>query len=156
MEKRLVRSKANWPKGNRLEAAERKELRAIDKICAEIKLSGEMDGRTRAKLLAHFANRFENALSLVETRKIKKYVFFPSGRVIWAVKGRKAEYQVIPDSNFCSCDDYYFRVIDQRRQLCYHIIAQRLADALEKYDSEKLPDSSYSKITERWHVKQEV
>lgn len=139
-----------------MEAAERKERRAIDKICAEIKFSGEIDGRARAKLLAYFAGRFENALNLVENGKVKKYAFSPSGRVIWVVTGRKAEYQVIPDSNFCSCDDYYFRVVDQRRQLCYHIIAQRLADVLERYRLEKLPDSDYSKITDRWHVKEEA
>jgi len=135
-----------------LETADRRELRSIERICAEIRLSGGIDGKTRAKLLAHFAKRFENALILIKAKQVKKYIFSPSGRVIWSVKGRKAEYQVIPDSNFCSCDDYYFRVIDRKRQLCYHIIAQRLADALEEYDLEKLPDSSYSKITERWHV----
>ena len=138
-----------------MEAADRKELRSIEMICAEIRLSGRIDGKTRAKLLAHFANRFENALTLIKAKQVKKYVFSPSGRVIWSVRGRKAEYQVIPDSNFCSCDDYYFRVIDRKRQLCYHIIAQRLADALEEYDLEKLSDSSYSKITERWHAGEE-
>lgn len=139
-----------------MEAMERKERRALDKICAEIRLSGEIDGRTKAKLLAHFAGRFENALNLVDSGKIKKYFFSPSGRVIWVVTGRKAEYQVIPDSNFCSCDDYYFRVVDRRRQLCYHIIAQRLADVLERYRLEKLPDSAYGKITEKWHTKEET
>jgi len=138
-----------------LETAEKKELRAIDKICSEIRLFKEIDGKLRAKLLAHFASRFENALNLIEKKRVKKYLFSPSGRVVWAVKGRKAEYQVIPDSNFCSCDDYYFRVIDRRRQLCYHIIAQRLADALGSYMFEALPDSAYDKITERWHLEEE-
>jgi len=138
-----------------LETAEKKELRAIDKICSEIRVSKKIDGKLRAKLLAYFAGRFENALSLIEKRRIKKYRFSPSGRVIWAVKGRKAEYQVIPDSNFCSCDDYYFRVIDRKRQLCYHIIAQRLANVMERYILEELPDSAYSKIADRWHLQQE-
>jgi len=138
-----------------LETAEKKELRVIDKICSEIGLSKEIDSKLRAKLLAHFASRFENALNLIEKKRVKRYLFSPSGRVVWAVKGRKAEYQVIPDSNFCSCDDYYFRVIDRRRQLCYHIIAQRLADALGSYVFEELPDSAYNKITERWHVEEE-
>ena len=138
-----------------METADRRELRSIERICAEIRLSGGIDGKTRAKLLAHFAKRFENALLLIKAKQVKKFIFSPSGRVIWSIKGRKAEYQVIPDSNFCSCDDYYFRVIDRKRQLCYHIIAQRLADALEEYDLEKLSDSSYSKITERWHAGEE-
>ena len=138
-----------------METAEKKELRAVDKICSEIRLSKEIDSKLRAKLLSHFASRFENALNLIEKKRVKKYLFSPSGRVVWAVKGRKAEYQVIPDSNFCSCDDYYFRVIDRRRQLCYHIIAQRLAEALGSYVFEELPDSTYNKITERWHVEEE-
>jgi len=138
-----------------LETAEKKELRAIDKICSEIAVTRTIDGKLRAKLLAYFASRFENALNLIEKKRIKKYRFSPSGRVIWAVKGRKAEYQVIPDSNFCSCDDYYFRVIDRKRQLCYHIIAQRLADVMERYTLEELPDSAYGRIADRWHLQQE-
>lgn len=137
-----------------METAQKKELRAIDTICSQIRLSGKIDGRLRAKLLAHFANRFESAMDLVEEMRVKKHVFSPSGRVIWSVKGRKGEYQVIPDSNFCNCDDYYFRVIDRRRQLCYHIIAQRVANALGKYVLEELLDSAYNKITERWHVEE--
>jgi predicted nucleic acid-binding Zn finger protein len=137
-----------------LEAAEKKELQTIERICSEIRDSKAIDGKLRAKLLAHFAGRFENALELIEKKRVKKYLFSPSGRVVWAVKGRKREYQVIPDSNFCCCDDYYFRVIDRRRQLCYHIIAQRLADALGNYVSEKLPDSAYNKITERWRLEE--
>jgi len=138
-----------------LETAEKKELRTIDKICSEIRVSKKIEGKLRAKLLAYFAGRFENALSLIQKKRIRKYRFSPSGRVIWAVKGRKAEYQVIPESNFCSCDDYYFRVIDRKRQLCYHIIAQRLADVMERYILEELPDSAYGRIADRWHLQQE-
>ena len=138
-----------------METAEKKELRTIDKICSEIRVSKKIDGKLRAKLLAYFAGRFENALSLIQKKRIRKYRFSPSGRVIWAVKGRKAEYQVIPESNFCSCDDYYFRVIDRKRQLCYHIIAQRLADVMERYILEELPDSAYGRIADRWHLQQE-
>ena len=138
-----------------METAEKKELRTIDKICSEIRVSKKIEGKLRAKLLAYFAGRFENALSLIQKKRIRKYRFSPSGRVIWAVKGRKAEYQVIPESNFCSCDDYYFRVIDRKRQLCYHIIAQRLADVMERYILEELPDSAYGRIADRWHLQQE-
>ena len=138
-----------------METAEKKELRTIDKICSEIRVSKKIDGKLKAKLLAYFAGRFENALSLIQKKRIRKYRFSPSGRVIWAVKGRKAEYQVIPESNFCSCDDYYFRVIDRKRQLCYHIIAQRLADVMERYILEELPDSAYGRIADRWHLQQE-
>lgn len=135
-----------------LEALEKREIRAIDRICAEIKAKGALTGRARAKLLAYFARRLENAESLVQKGAVKKYVFQPSGREIWAVRGRGGEYQVIPDSNFCTCDDYYFRVMDREKQLCYHLIAQRLAETLHQFQVENLPDSRYSWVTRKWRA----
>jgi predicted nucleic acid-binding Zn finger protein len=110
----------------------------------------------RAGLEEQLGDRFKNALELVEKRKVHRYKFKPSGRTIWTVKGRKGVYQVISETNFCNCDDYYFRVMDGKRALCYHIIAQKVASALGRYETTDLRDTQYSKITQQWRTRPET
>ena len=65
------------------------------------------------------------------------------------VAGRGRDYQVLPDSLFCTCDDYYFRVMEHKKQLCYHIIAQQLSVAMNKQNSIDMTDSRYPEITSK-------
>lgn len=58
----------------------------------------------------------------------------------------------MPDSMFCTCDDYYFRVMDKKKQLCYHLVAQQIADGLGKFVESDLADSKYSEVTSRWNA----
>jgi len=83
---------------------------------------------------------------LVRKRTVTRFVFKPSGREIWIVAGRAAKYQVIPDSRFCSCADFYFRVVGRKKELCYHVIAQQLAEASNSFNTETLNDESYQKV----------
>jgi predicted nucleic acid-binding Zn finger protein len=69
--------------------------------------------------------------------------------VLWVVQGRRGEYQVIPESLFCTCDDYYFRVMANKKELCYHLVAQRIAEPLGKYQSFDLSDVRYTEISSR-------
>ena len=96
-----------------------------------------------------FQKRFPQALGLVEGGRVRKYQFSPSGRTVWVVTGRGRDYQVLPDSLFCTCDDYYFRVMEHKKQLCYHIIAQQLSEAMGRYNLIGLTDSRYPEITSK-------
>jgi predicted nucleic acid-binding Zn finger protein len=94
-----------------------------------------------------FQKRFQQALGLAEGGKVRKYRFTPSGRTVWVVTGRGRDYQVLPDSLFCTCDDYYFRVMEHKKQLCYHIIAQQLSEAMGTHNVIEMTDSQYPEIT---------
>jgi predicted nucleic acid-binding Zn finger protein len=133
-----------------------KELTVIESACKDIASSHELTDTQRAKLEKLFGDRFKNALELVEKRKVHRYKFKPSGRTIWTVKGRKGVYQVIPETNFCNCDDYYYRVMNGQRALCYHIIAQKIASSLGKYETSDLRDAQYSRITQQWRTRPET
>lgn len=126
------------------------EMRLIAQICAELESKHSLGKELSEKLEDHFGERSHRALNLVKKGSVKRYLFEPSGRVIWEVKGRKATYQVMPNTNFCSCDDYYFRVMNSKKQLCYHIIAQRIASALGRFEGEEHHDRDYGKITRKW------
>jgi predicted nucleic acid-binding Zn finger protein len=133
-----------------------KELRVIQNACQDIASSRKLTAPQKAKLDEEFGDRFKNALELVEKHRVRKYTFKPSGRVIWAVKGRKGVYQVIPETNFCNCDDYYFRVMNGKRALCYHIIAQRISSVWGRYETSELRDRQYGKITQQWRTRSET
>jgi len=133
-----------------------RELEVIERTCREVSSSRKLTDTQKARLGEQFADRFKNAIELVEKRKVRRFRFRPSGRVIWAVKGRKGVYQVIPETNFCNCDDYYFRVMDGKRALCYHIIAQKISSALGRFESSDLKDTQYAKITQQWRSRPEI
>ncbi len=132
-----------------------KELEVIQTASQDIASSGKLTDPQKAKLTEQFGERFKNALELVEKGKVRRFRFKPSGRTIWAVRGRKAVYQVIPDTNFCNCDDYYFRVMEGKKALCYHIIAQKISSALGRFEKSDLRDTHYGKITQQWRTRPE-
>ncbi len=122
----------------------------LKQVCQEIRRTGKIDNEVKDTLDKSFEKRSNQALSLVEGNKVRKYRFAPSGRTIWIVRGRKSEYQVVPESLFCTCDDYYFRVMGNKRQLCYHLIAQCLAEATGRYGQNEMADSDYAGVTAKW------
>lgn len=130
-----------------------KELATLTRLCDDIRRDRRLTVENKGKLLSSFGQRFENALSLIKSGRVRRYLFKPSGRLIWSVRGRTAEYQVITESNFCNCDDYYFRVMDKKKALCYHIIAQRIAESLGRFSEFALRDSDYEKVTMKWKGK---
>ena len=123
---------------------------------AALKSSGELSVELKENLEKTLGERFTNGWQLANSKKVKRYEFTPSGRVMWVVQGRTSEYQVMPDIPFCYCDDYYFRVMDKKRGLCYHIIAQHIAEALNKFDRTTISDSQYSSITDRWRAREKA
>ncbi len=128
------------------------ENELMNEAYTELKLHQSFPPELREKLTKTLGERFINGLELADTRKVRKYDFNPSGRMVWVVQGRKDEYQVIPEIPFCYCDDYYFRVMEKKRGLCYHIIAQRIAEALDQYEKIAKGDIEYSSITNRWRA----
>jgi predicted nucleic acid-binding Zn finger protein len=137
-----------------MESAYQLENKLMEEAYNELESRGELSPRLRERLEKTFGERFTNGWKLANSKNVRKYQFKPSNRVVWVVQGRKNEYQVMPDIPFCYCDDYYFRVMDKKRGLCYHIIAQHVAEALNRYQKISKNDSQYSSITDRWRARE--
>ena len=146
---RLIINARLWH-DDEMKSSKLNELKFIDNICNEIKLNHSIKMETKKKLEELFGERFHQALSSIEKGAVKRYKFKPSGRTIWEVRGKTSSYQIMTRTYFCNCDDYYFRVMSSKKQLCYHIIAQKIAFALGKFENEERSDRDYSKITSRW------
>ena len=126
-----------------------KEIKILEGICEEAK-NKEITEQQLKELSEAFGLRFTKAWDTIQEERVKKYVFNPSGRIIWIVVGREREYQIIPVAGFCSCDDFYFRVMDRETNICYHLIAQKLADALERYDKIEEEDRLFDCLIDEW------
>ena len=109
-----------------------------------------MTAKQLTQLSEALGSRFTKAWEALEEERIKKYVFSPSGRIVWIVVGREREYQIMPAAGFCSCDDFYFRVMDREVHICYHLIAQKIADSLGRFDKIEEDDEAYDFLMEEW------
>jgi predicted nucleic acid-binding Zn finger protein len=126
------------------------EIDALNAICREAKAEGKLSGKSLTTLYELFGQRFTKALNTLKENRVKKYVFKPSGRTVWIVIGRERDYLIMPEAEFCMCDDFYFRVLDKKIHLCYHLIAQKIARNLGWYETIKEDDKLYETLMNEW------
>jgi len=129
---------------------DKSETKCLEAACEEAKIKGKLTQKHIDSLTKTFGSRFLNAWGAVKEGRVKKYIFKPSGRIVWIVVGRRRDYLIMPAANFCSCDDFYYNVIDKKAYLCYHLIAQRLAESLGLYDIIEEEDSFYDVLMREW------
>ena len=118
--------------------------------CKEAKAEDKLTGKNLTKLYESFGQRFTRAFEALTENRVKKYVFKPSGKIIWIVVGKERDYLIMPQAEFCTCDDFYFRVLDRQVHLCYHLIAQKIATSLEWYETIDERDDLYDSLMTEW------
>ncbi|HDN74245.1 MAG TPA: hypothetical protein ENG16_04395, partial [Archaeoglobus sp.] len=109
-------------------------MEAIKQIHANRCITGE----ALEQLAVNFGERLWKALRAITERKVTKYIFKPSNKQIWVVSGKNRDYLIISDF-YCSCDDFYINVVIRKKsKFCYHVLAKRLAEALNLYTCRNL------------------
>jgi predicted nucleic acid-binding Zn finger protein len=126
------------------------ERRILESVCDSVLSSRQLTRSQWDRLRSAFGDRFDKAWRLVEERRVKLYVFEPSGRRAWIVVGKGGEYQILPASGYCGCNDFYFRVINGEAGFCYHLIGQRLAETLGSYDRVHEGDEFFDALMTEW------
>jgi predicted nucleic acid-binding Zn finger protein len=129
---------------------ENSEIETLNAICREAKAEDKLSGKNVTGLYELFGQRFTKALDALNENRVKKYVFKPSGRTVWIVIGRERDYLIMPEAEFCTCDDFYFRVLDRKIHLCYHLIAQKIARNLGWYETLEETDELYKTLMNEW------
>ena len=122
----------------------------LEHVLDEVRTQKELSRSNWERLRNTFGDRFDRAWRLVQERRVKRYTFHPSGRVVWVVIGQGGEYQIYPAAGYCGCDDFFFRVIDGEAGLCYHLMGQKIAEALGSFDSVDEEDEVYRLLTSEW------
>jgi predicted nucleic acid-binding Zn finger protein len=126
------------------------EVNILRNICKKAKKEGKLTGKNLTKLYEVFGQRFIKAFEALKENRVKKYVFKPSGRIVWIVVGKERDYLLMPEAEFCTCDDFYFRVLDREVHLCYHLIAQKIANILKWCDALEERDKLYDSLMKEW------
>lgn len=129
---------------------ENSEITVLNTICKEAKTEGKLTGKNLTKLYEIFGQRFTKAFEALKENRVKKYVFRPSGKIVWIVVGKERDYLIMPRAEFCTCDDFYFRVLDREVHLCYHLIAQKIANSLSWYETIEERDELYGSLMNEW------
>ena len=130
--------------------SENSEIEVLNSICREAKTEGKLSGKNLTDLYDLFSQRFIKALEALKDNRVKKYVFRPSARTVWIVVGRERDYLLMPEAEFCTCDDFYFRVLDRNVHLCYHLIAQKIARNLDWFETIEETDELYASLMAEW------
>jgi len=129
---------------------ENSEIEILNLVCKEAKKEERISGKNLTKLYEAFGQRFVKAFEALKDGRVKKYVFKPSGRTVWIVVGKERDYLIMSEADFCTCDDFYFRVMDRQVHLCYHLIAQKLARNLDWFEMLEEHDDLYDSLMSEW------
>jgi predicted nucleic acid-binding Zn finger protein len=126
------------------------EIDTLNVICKEAKTAGKLSGENLTELYELFGPRFTKSLDALKEGRVKKYIFKPSGRTVWIVVGRERDYLIMPEAEFCTCDDFYFRVLDKKVHMCYHLLTQKIAANLGWFETLEENDECFDMLMNEW------
>lgn len=99
-----------------------------------------------------FPDKVDKVLKVIK-RRITKYTFSPSGRVVWIALGENDEYLLYPKL-YCSCQDFYKTVVIQRkRTFCKHLLAQVICEYLPDFREIKLKNDEFNEFIDDLNLK---
>ena len=98
------------------------------------------------KLIETFGDRFFKAFDTVKEERVKRYRFVPGPLETVVVVGSKREYLLLPDVWYCSCKGLYPRRFRERASICYHLLAYKLAEALDLVEEVEMEAEIYNSI----------
>ena len=107
-------------------------------------MSEERD--TLKKKLAEFekyGTKLDRAIDTALTGGVKESRFLPSGRRVLTVVGRLGDEFIDPEKPYCSCSNFYFRVLGGREEICYHLLSYRIAVKTGRVDVTEFSDDEY-------------
>jgi predicted nucleic acid-binding Zn finger protein len=104
---------------------------------------------TRAEFASRFSKyssyqlEFERAIETVLDGCVKRHSFVPSGRTLYTVVGRSGEEFIDPDRPFCSCKQFFFRVLGGKAETCYHLLSYEIAKEAQLFDEVGFDDEEF-------------
>ena len=107
--------------------------------------TSEQADTLRAKLPGYkkYGAKLDRAIDTVLAGGVKESLFLPSGRKVITVVGRLGDEFIDPDRPYCSCSNFFFRVLGGREETCYHLLSYRIASETGRLDIVKFSDDEY-------------
>lgn len=92
---------------------------------------------------AKYGKKWAKALDAVSDGGVKEARFLPSGRKVITVVGRLGDEFIDPERPYCSCGNFFFRVLGGREELCYHLLSYQMAAKTGKIEVLEFSDEEY-------------
>ncbi len=99
--------------------------------------------KARFHHLAKYGTKLDRAVDTVLAGGVKESVFLPSGRKLYTVVGRLGDEFIDPEKPYCSCSNFFFRVLGGREETCYHLLSYKMASEVGKVDKTEFSDEEY-------------
>ncbi len=99
--------------------------------------------RARLPEFEKYGTKLDRAIDAVVSGGVKEARFLPSGRMIVTVVGRLGDEFIDPEKPYCSCSNFFFRVLGGREETCYHLLSYRIAKKLGRVDVVDFSDEEY-------------
>ncbi len=90
-----------------------------------------------------YGTKLDRAVEAVLSGGVKEARFVPSGRHLVTVVGRLGDEFIDPDKPYCSCSNFFFRVLGGREETCYHLLSYKIAKKLARVDAVEFSDEEY-------------
>ncbi|XP_056001848.1 zinc finger SWIM domain-containing protein 7-like [Ostrea edulis] len=128
-----------------MDPARRKVQEVADQLLAEVNTAYNKTGKLNDELLSALNFVFQApllpALDILDNRGVTA-ISCPSGRKVYQVLGTSGTpYICLPSSKYCSCPAYRYSVLLKNDHLlCKHVLAIRLAEAMNLTKSQGVTD----------------
>lgn len=90
-----------------------------------------------------YGAKFDKAIDTVLAGGVKESRFLPSGRKIFTVVGRLGDEFVDPERPYCSCSNFFFRVLGGREDFCYHLLSYLIAAKTGRIEIFRFSDEEF-------------
>jgi predicted nucleic acid-binding Zn finger protein len=102
--------------------------------------------RRVAARYSRFGLKANQAMKTALAGGVKEHRFLPSRRSVYTVVGRQGDEFIDPERSYCSCSDYFFRVLRGKGQTCYHLLSYKMASELGLVDVVTFSDVEYGEV----------
>ncbi len=99
--------------------------------------------KAKASEFEKYGAKLDRAIDAVLAGGVKETRFLPSGRTVITVVGRLGDEFVDPERPYCSCSNFFFRVLGGREEICYHLLSYKIAVKTGKVDVIEFSDEEY-------------
>ena len=94
--------------------------------------------------LVSYNDKLSKAFKLLLSGKVKLHKFLPSNRIIYTVIGNDGDLLILDKQLFCSCKDYYYRLLEKDNLYCIHLLALKIAYSISNFDKIDFHDHEYA------------
>ena len=90
-----------------------------------------------------YGAKLDRAIDTVLAGGVKEARFLPSGREVITVVGSLGDEFIDPARPYCSCSNFFFRVVAGREEVCYHLLSYKIAARAGRVDVVEFSDEEY-------------